>query len=113
MIAGDLHHYSRYFAKEHGTSFVTAGGGGAYFSPTHYLKDTRRLLWGGTKIDLDLRCQLKDGKSTGDPSCWPSRSKSRRLSLSTLAFPFRNYGFAVALGVIYWLMIWVFATTPS
>jgi hypothetical protein len=112
VIAGDLHHYSRYFAKEYGTSFVTAGGGGAYFSPTHYLKDTRRLLWGSTKIDLDLRCQLKDGNGTGDPSCWPSRSKSRRLSLSTLAFPFRNYGFAVALGVIYWVMIWMFATTP-
>ena len=51
-------------------------------------------------------------QGTGEPSCWPSRSKSRRLSLSTLAFPFRNYGFAVALGVIYWLMIWMFATTP-
>ena len=72
----------------------------------------RRLAWGGTKLDLDLRCQLKDGKSTGEPSCWPTRGTSRRLSLSTLAFPFRNYGFAVALGVIYWLIIWVFATTP-
>ena len=44
------------------------------------------------------------------PRAGPSRGTSRRLSLSTLAFPFRNYGFAVALGVIYWLMIWVFAT---
>jgi hypothetical protein len=112
VIAGDLHHYSRYFSKEAGTSFVTAGGGGAYFSPTHYLKNTRKLSWGGKKLDLDLRCQLKDGQSTGDPSCWPSRGKSRRLSLSTLGFPFRNYGFAVALGVIYWLIIWVFARTP-
>ena len=71
VVAGDLHHYSRYFAKEYGTSFVTAGGGGAYFSPTHYLKNTRKAAWGSTKIDLDLRCQLKDGKSTGEPSCWP------------------------------------------
>ncbi len=78
--------------------------------PTHYLKNIRKLTWGSKKIDLDLRCQLKDGKSTGDPSCWPTRGKSRRLSLSTLAFPFRNYGFAVALGVIYWLMIWMFST---
>lgn len=112
VIAGDLHHYSRYFSKEAGTSFVTAGGGGAYFSPTHYLKNTRKLAWGGKKLDLDLRCQLKDGESTGEPSCWPTRGKSRRLSLSTLAFPFRNYGFAVALGVIYWVMIWMFSTTP-
>ncbi|MEO8420965.1 MAG: hypothetical protein ABI457_07200 [Hyphomicrobium sp.] len=112
VVAGDLHHYSRYFSKDAGTSFITAGGGGAYFSPTHYLPDKRRLTWGGKKLDLDLRCQLKDGKSTGDPSCWPTRGTSRRLSLSTLSFPFRNYGFAVALGVIYWLIIWVFARTP-
>jgi hypothetical protein len=111
VIAGDLHHYSRYHSKDAGTSFITAGGGGAYFSPTHYLQNIRRISWGGKKIDLDLRCQLKDGKSTGRPSCWPSRGESRRLSLWTLGFPFRNYGFAVALGVIYWLIIWVFART--
>ena len=113
VIAGDLHHYSRYQAKEGGTSFITAGGGGAYFSPTHYLKDTRTISTpGGGKVDLDLRCQVKDGAPTGKPSCWPTRAESRRLSLSTLAFPFRNYGYAVTLGIIYWLIIWMFATTP-
>src|SRR4029078_4400976 len=50
-------------------------------------------------------------KPTGKPSCWPSRGKSRRMSLSTLLFPFRNYGFAVAMGAIDWLIIWVYATT--
>jgi hypothetical protein len=114
VIAGDLHHYSRYFSKETGTSFFTAGGGGAYFSPTHYLKDKRGVSTAsGKKLELDLRCQVKDGQSTGKPSCWPSRAESRRLSLSTLAFPFRNYGFAVALGVIYWVMVWMFSTTPA
>jgi hypothetical protein len=112
VVAGDLHHYSRYYSKDAGTSFVTAGGGGAYFSPTHYLKNVRKLTWGGKKLDLDMRCKLKDGQSTGDPSCWPSRGTSRRLSLSTLAFPFRNYGYAVTLGIIYWVMIWMFSTTP-
>jgi hypothetical protein len=112
VVAGDLHHYSRYFNKDAGTSFITAGGGGAYFSPTHYLKNVRKVTWGGKKLDLDLRCQVKDGQPTGETSCWPTRGTSRRLSLSTLAFPFRNYGFAVALGVIYWLIIWVFARTP-
>jgi hypothetical protein len=112
VVAGDLHHYSRYFSKDAGTSFVTAGGGGAYFSPTHYLKNIRKVTWGGKKLDLDMRCKLKDGQSTGDPSCWPTRGTSRRLSLSTLAFPFRNYGYAVTLGIIYWVMIWMFSTTP-
>ncbi len=113
VLAGDLHHYSRYTAKDLGTNFFTAGGGGAYFSPTHYLRNIRKILWGGKKLDLELRCKVKDGRSTNKPTCWPSRTTSRRLSLSTLAFPFRNYGFAVALGVIYWLMIWVFARTPA
>ena len=66
---------------------------------------------GQAKIDLELGCQLRMARATGDPACWPSRGKSRRLSLTHLAFPFRNYGFAVFLGVIYWLMIWMFATT--
>ena len=113
VVAGDLHHYSRYHSAETGASFFTAGGGGAYFSPTHYLSDTRTLTAStGKKIELDIRCKVKDGENTGKPSCWPSRAESRRLSLSTLAFPFRNYGYSIALGVIYWVMIWMFSTTP-
>jgi hypothetical protein len=54
---------------------------------------------------------IKDGKASATPACWPSRGTSRTLSLKTLAFPFTNYGYAVALGVFYWLMMWVFATT--
>jgi hypothetical protein len=110
VIAGDLHHYSRYEAPT-GTSFVTAGGGGAYFSPTHYLKNKLRLDWIGSEVDLKLGCKIEGGQKTGHAACWPSRGTSRRLSLKTLAFPFMNYGFAVFLGIFYWLMIWVFATT--
>ncbi len=113
VLSGDLHHYSRFVAKDGGggTSFFTAGGGGAYFSPTHYLKSVRKFTWLGQDIDLTLRCKIKNGKSTDKPSCWPSRMTSRRLSLWTLAFPFKNYGFAVALGFFYWLITWFFATT--
>ncbi len=111
VLAGDLHHYSRYVAKEAGTSFFTAGGGGAYFSPTHYLKNVRKISWLGKDTNLSLRCKIKDGTSTQKASCWPSRGTSRRLSLSTLAFPFKNYGFAVTLGIFYWLMTWFYATT--
>ena len=71
------------------------------------------MTWGGKKLDLNLRCQVKDGQPTGETACWPTRGTSRRLSLSTLAFPFRNYGFAVALGVIYWLIIWVFVDATA
>ena len=112
VLAGDFHHYSRYLAKDAGTSFLTCGGGGAYFSPTNVLKNTRQISWLGALTDLSLRCKVKDGAVTDEPSCWPSRGTSRWLSLSTLAFPLRNYGFAVALGAIYWVMIWMFSTTP-
>jgi hypothetical protein len=111
VIAGDLHHYARCVTEGTATNFITAGGGGAYFSPTHYLQNKRRTRWLGKEVQINLRCQIKDGKPTGKPSAWPSRGKSRRMSLSTLLFPFRNYGFAVALGAIYWLIIWVYATT--
>jgi hypothetical protein len=111
VIAGDLHHYSRYAAKDTATNFITAGGGGAYFSPTHYLKNVRKTRWLGEEIPINIRCKVKDGATTKIASCWPSRTTSRLLSLKTLLFPFRNYGFAVALGVFYWLMVWIFATT--
>jgi hypothetical protein len=113
VLSGDLHHYSRYVAKDSGggASFFTAGGGGAYFSPTHYLKSVRKFTWLGQDVDLTFRCKIKNGKSTDKPSCWPSRGTSRRLSLATLLFPFRNYGFAVSLGIFYWLITWFFATT--
>jgi hypothetical protein len=111
VLAGDYHHYSRYVAKDTGTSFITAGGGGAYFAPTHMLKNTLKMSWLGEKVALSLRSRIKDGTSTGEVACWPSRGTSRLHSLKTLAFPFTNYGFAVGLGVFYWLMMWVYATT--
>ena len=67
VIAGDLHHYSRYYSKELGTSFFTAGGGGAYFSPTHYLKDKRKLLGS----EAGARPALQDRG-------WPDRRTNRR-----------------------------------
>jgi len=111
VMAGDLHHYSRYTAKDVGTSFFTAGGGGAYFSPTHYLRSVRKMAWLGDDVDLKLKCKITNGKSTNKASCWPSRGKSRLLGLETLIFPVRNYGFAVCLGVFYWLMTWLYSTT--
>lgn len=111
VVAGDYHHYSRYFAEKTGTSFFTAGGGGAYLSPTHPLHRSRKIYWQGEEVDLSLACQIKDGKKTGRLSCWPSRLRSRTLGLWTLAFPLRNYGFSVCLGVFYWLMTWLYGTT--
>ena len=110
VLTGDFHHYARYYAPELGLNFITAGGGGAYFSPTHLLKDELPLRFDGNDYKLDLNC--KPPAAPGQPpqeSCWPPRSRSRWLSLNALGFPLRNYAFAMALGFIYWLLAWPFA----
>ena len=45
VLAGDWHHYNRYFAREIDVHFVTAGGGGAFLHPTHVLKESISVLW--------------------------------------------------------------------
>lgn len=109
-LAGDLHNYNRYFSSELGMNFITAGGGGAYFSPTHNLKGTHALRFNNRQYKLELKCKAEPGGGKAE-ACWPSRSESRWHSFRALSFPFRNYGFAFALGIIYWLMSWPYAVT--
>jgi hypothetical protein len=44
-MAGDWHHYNRYYAHEHDVHFITAGGGGAFLHPTHVLKEGISVNW--------------------------------------------------------------------
>lgn len=44
LLAGDIHHYSRYTAENLGMQFVTAGGGGAFLHPMHQLQHEALLL---------------------------------------------------------------------
>jgi len=45
VIAGDWHHYARYYAPELGVHFFTAGGGGSFLHPTHVLKNEISVTW--------------------------------------------------------------------
>lgn len=45
IIAGDWHHYSRYYNEKLGVQFITAGGGGAFAHATHGLKNRIDLTW--------------------------------------------------------------------
>lgn len=45
VIAGDWHHYNRYYTPELDVHFFTAGGGGSFLHPTHVLKDTISIDW--------------------------------------------------------------------
>jgi hypothetical protein len=96
-----------------GTQFVTSGGGGAFLHPTHALADTVNIdrpddgiVWlGGRVKTLTLAERPASGpKAAPEKACYPSRSESRRMLAGNLAFPVYNPGFAVILGVIYWLL---------
>lgn len=112
VLAGDLHHYSRYYAPELGLNFITTGGGGAYFSPTHWLRDHVVLNWSKQTFDLYMKGPENGSPEDAPEACWPSRRESRKMSVDILAFPYNNYGFSVGLGFFYWIMTWQFAGTP-
>lgn len=120
IIAGDLHHYSRYLGVENGLNLITAGGGGAYLSPTHHLKDSISVPWGGQTHEFSLR-QKSQGRAgerpkLGTPSLFPGRGMSKTLSWRLLLFPFFNRAYAIGLGFVYWLITWFYTTagvTPA
>jgi hypothetical protein len=165
VIAGDWHHYARYFAHELDIHFITSGGGGAFLHPTHVLKNAISVRWPerpdeeesqaadttgvrpgeGWKpkqYDIHLKRNTKaaggvveqavqDVKDALDPlqgpttlspkrkrqplkpqapKCYPEKAKSYLLSLGNILFPFYNPGFAIGLGLLYWLITWEFQT---
>lgn len=122
IIAGDWHHYSRYVGVRNGLNLITAGGGGAFLAPTHHLKETLTVSWNG-ETDA-YTCRIGSGQEeaasgmragnrlagdclAGDLAIFPPRPVSRSLSWRLLAFPWFNAGYALTLGVIYWLTSWM------
>jgi hypothetical protein len=165
VIAGDWHHYARYFAHELDIHFITSGGGGAFLHPTHVLKNAISVRWPerpdeeeteapdttgvrpgeGWKpkqYDIHLKRNTKVAEGVVDqavqdvkdalaplqgpatlspkrkrqplkpqaPKCYPEKSKSYLISLGNVLFPFYNPGFAIGLGLLYWLITWEFQT---
>jgi hypothetical protein len=45
VIAGDWHHYNRYYQPELDVHFFTAGGGGSFLHPTHVLRNQISVQW--------------------------------------------------------------------
>jgi hypothetical protein len=101
VISGDLHHYSRYIAKESGTNFVTAGGGGAFLHPTHHLNDSVRTIWAQTEQTLEIGHDsgVEDTKKT----FYPPQEASRRLALGNFGFVYKNWKFCLVIGLLYWI----------
>ena len=164
VIAGDWHHYARYFAHELDIHFITSGGGGAFLHPTHVLKNAISVRWPeradeeqgqspdstgirpGTgwkarEYDIHLKRNTKAAEGVVEqavqdvqdalaplqnatlttkkkrqplkpqvPKCYPEKYRSYLLSLGNILFPFYNPGFAIGIGLLYWLITWEFQT---
>ena len=96
-LSGDRHHYARY-AEQGGTGQkFTAGGGGAYLSPTHHLPPT---------LVLPPAASRAIGK-TSPPATYtlqqtfPDAPTSRRLGLGIFRLPFQTRGLAALFGGLY------------
>ena len=96
VLTGDLHHYARYepVGDDAAPTRITAGGGGAYLSATHTLKNS-----------LDLRALDHDTSVAYERAAvYPRAEDSRRLSNGILALARLNPSFAGLLGAIYVLL---------
>lgn len=95
VLSGDLHHYARYDSGQaHEPQRITAGGGGAFFFPTH--STAPRISWPS---------EGPDGVTYERKSTFPEPEVSKRWRwLIPLAPIFANPSFAFTVGFIYLLL---------
>jgi hypothetical protein len=97
VLTGDLHHYARYepeSAAAEAPVRLTAGGGGAYLSPTHTLPDSLELT---TEPEKDpVRYMARQ--------IYPRAEHSRRLRWGILKLPLGTPPFGLVMGAIYALL---------
>jgi len=131
LLAGDLHHYSRYASdyRNPKLQLITAGGGGAFAHPTHDQKKKIRVREGvaGTG-PLKLAAKTGPGKkdrisllmpgrgdtggrisfSASGNQFYPTKGVSRLLALQNIFLPLHNRRFALFVGMVYMIYAWVF-----
>lgn len=84
-LTGDEHNYHRY-VRDDGVQLVTAGGGGAFLSATHRLRD--EVEWNGSTLKLQ-------------DSVYPSRDISERLRWTAPRMMFRNGSLPALMAGLY------------
>jgi hypothetical protein len=128
IIAGDLHHYSRYQSQSRKPEMhlITSGGGGAFAHPTHDQKShidvryevagtgparklahapRKRSIWpGGASGGEQDVVRFNAGRT----QFYPTKNRSRLLALKNIFLPFHNWRFAAFVGVVYMIFAWVF-----
>ncbi len=105
-ITGDRHHYARYEPSGEGADTaptrITAGGGGAYLSPTHTLPE---------QVELKPLSRMQGDDYFDQPpvvirreEIYPGDKDSRRLSNGILKLALLNPAFGRLLGALYALI---------
>ncbi len=101
-LTGDLHHYSRYATTnergEEERQLITAGGGGAFMHPTHFLKD---------------RIQIDEYPAADLKKTFPSKNTSRLWALGNFAFPVLNWQLPFMLALFHILTAWILQSTTK
>jgi Calcineurin-like phosphoesterase len=137
IIAGDLHHYSRYQSEPSKVDIkpitarsetpvghalpdmhlITSGGGGAFAHPTHDQKghiDVRKEVAGAARVKKLAHKGAPDEAqdfvrfSAGRRQFYPTKNRSRLLALKNVFLPFHNWRFSAFVGVVYMIFAWVF-----
>jgi hypothetical protein len=83
VIAGDWHHYNRYYAHELDVHFITSGGGGAFLHPTHVLKNNVSVRWPERREDAES--VPVDAPTVRPGEAWRGRTYNMRLKRNTVA----------------------------
>ncbi|MBX9590332.1 MAG: hypothetical protein K2X43_13580 [Hyphomonadaceae bacterium] len=81
VIAGDWHHYNRYYAHELDVHFITSGGGGAFLHPTHVLKNNISVRWPEKQDDAAPAESQAAGVRPGE--AWRAKHYDIRLKRNT------------------------------
>jgi hypothetical protein len=104
VLAGDIHHYSR-FENAAGNQLIVSGGGGAYIVGTH---DLPEQVAGLPPVDNTGTIQQSQNSFRAAAFPYPSRAESRHLARGALWLVRRpaNWPFALFSAVVYWLMAW-------
>jgi hypothetical protein len=79
-IAGDWHHYNRYYAHEHDVHFITAGGGGSFLHPTHVLKQAISVNWPERSAEPELANQATQAPGQDPRQGWHAREVDLSLT---------------------------------
>jgi hypothetical protein len=121
ILAGDLHHYSRFESKkrEPSLNLITSGGGGAFAHPTHDQKNriyVSEKVAGPSRTGREAVQTLKEDAKTGSTirftarrkQFYPTKFRSRLLALKNLVLPLHNWRFAAFIGLVYMIYAWVF-----